>query len=123
MTTKDDKPAIIWGPMETAVRASLESATWLTPADEFSKQIVLSQAQSLDNMEEDFVDGRITRAELEKSRYMTNAHLIQMLKQLGLTPESRRGVPEEKHAEKESESARRIRERRERRRRAVADRK
>ena len=123
MTTNDDKPAIIWGPMETAVRASLESATWLTPADEFSKQIVLSQAQSLDNMEEDFVDGRITRAELEKSRYMTNAHLIQMLKQLGLTPESRRGVPEEKPVEKESESARRIRERRERRRRAVADRK
>lgn len=123
MTANDDKPAIIWGPMETAVRASLESATWLTPADEFSKQIVLSQAQSLDNMEEDFVDGRITRAELEKSRYMTNAHLIQMLKQLGLTPESRRGVPEEKPVEKESESARRIRERRERRRRAVADRK
>lgn len=123
MTTNDDKPAIIWGPMETAVRASLESATWLTPADEFSKQIVLSQAQALDNLEEDFVDGRITRAELEKSRYMTNAHLIQMLKQLGLTPESRRGVPEEKLAEKESESARRIRERRERRRRAVADRK
>lgn len=123
MTANDDKPAIIWGPMETAVRASLESATWLTPADEFSKQIVLSQAQSLDNMEEDFVDGNITRAELEKSRYMTNAHLIQMLKQLGLTPESRRGVPEEKPVEKESESARRIRERRERRRRAVADRK
>jgi hypothetical protein len=109
--------------METAVRASLESATWLTPADEFSKQIVLSQAQALDNLEEDFVDGSITRAELEKSRYMTNAHLIQMLKQLGLTPESRRGVPEEKPVEKESESARRIRERRERRRRAVADRK
>lgn len=123
MTANDDKPAIIWGPMETAVRASLESATWLTPADEFSKQIVLSQAQALDNLEEDFVDGRITRAELEKSRYMTNAHLIQMLKQLGLTPESRRGVPEEKPVEKESESARRIRERRERRRRAVADRK
>lgn len=123
MTAKDDKPAIIWGPMETAVRASLESASWLTEADEFSKQILLSQAQSLDNMEEDFVDGRITRAELEKSRYMTNAHLIQMLKQLGLTPESRRGVPEEKPVEKESESARRIRERRERRRRAVADRK
>lgn len=123
MTTNDDKPAIIWGPMETAVRASLESATWLTEADEFSKQLLLSQAQSLDNMEEDFVDGRITRAELEKSRYMTNAHLIQMLKQLGLTPESRRGVPEEKPVEKESESARRIRERRERRRRAVADRK
>lgn len=123
MTANDDKPAIIWGPMETAVRASLESATWLTPADEFSKQIVLSQAQALDNLEEDFVDGRITRAELEKSRYMTNAHLIQMLKQLGLTPESRRGVPEEKPTEKESESARRIRERRERRRRQVADRK
>ena len=123
MTANDDKPAIIWGPMETAVRASLESASWLTPADEFSKQIVLSQAQALDNLEEDFVDGRITRAELEKSRYMTNAHLIQMLKQLGLTPESRRGVPEEKPVEKESESARRIRERRERRRRAVADRK
>lgn len=123
MNTNDGKPAIIWGPMETAVRASLESASWLTPADEFSKQIVLSQAQALDNLEEDFVDGRITRAELEKSRYMTNAHLIQMLKQLGLTPESRRGVPEEKQAEKESESARRIRERRERRRRAVADRK
>lgn len=123
MTAKDDKPAIIWGPMETAVRASLESASWLTEADEFSKQLLLSQAQSLDNMEEDFVDGRITRAELEKSRYMTNAHLIQMLKQLGLTPESRRGVPEEKPVEKESESARRIRERRERRRRAVADRK
>jgi len=123
MTANDDKPAIIWGPMETAVRASLESATWLTPADEFSKQIVLSQAQALDNLEEDFVDGSITRAELEKSRYMTNAHLIQMLKQLGLTPESRRGVPEEKPVEKESESARRIRERRERRRRAVADRK
>lgn len=123
MTAKDDKPAIIWGPMETAVRASLESASWLTPADEFSKQMVLSQAQALDNLEEDFVDGRITRAELEKSRYMTNAHLIQMLKQLGLTPESRRGVPEEKPMEKESESARRIRERRERRRRAVADRK
>lgn len=123
MTANDDKPAIIWGPMETAVRASLESATWLTPADEFSKQIVLSQAQALDNMEEDFVDGNITRAELEKSRYMTNAHLIQMLKQLGLTPESRRGVPEEKPEVKESESARRIRERRERRRRAVADRK
>lgn len=122
MTANDDKPAIIWGPMETAVRASLESATWLTPADEFSKQIVLSQAQALDNLEEDFVDGSITRAELEKSRYMTNAHLIQMLKQLGLTPESRRGVPEEKPVEKESESARRIRERRERRR-AVADRK
>lgn len=123
MTANDDKPAIIWGPMETAVRASLESATWLTEADEFSKQLLLSQAQSLDNMEEDFVDGSITRAELEKSRYMTNAHLIQMLKQLGLTPESRRGVPEEKPVEKESESARRIRERRERRRRAVADRK
>lgn len=123
MTANDDKPAIIWGPMETAVRASLESASWLTPADEFSKQIVLSQAQALDNLEEDFVDGSITRAELEKSRYMTNAHLIQMLKQLGLTPESRRGVPEEKPVEKESESARRIRERRERRRRAVADRK
>lgn len=123
MTANDDKPAIIWGPMETAVRASLESATWLTPADEFSKQIVLSQAQALDNLEEDFVDGNITRAELEKSRYMTNAHLIQMLKQLGLTPESRRGVPEEKPEQKESESARRIRERRERRRRAVADRK
>jgi len=123
MTAKDDKPAIIWGPMETAVRASLESATWLTEADEFSKQLLLSQAQSLDNMEEDFVDGSITRAELEKSRYMTNAHLIQMLKQLGLTPESRRGVPEEKPAEKESESARRIRERRERRRRQVTDRK
>lgn len=122
MTAKDDKPAIIWGPMETAVRASLESATWITEADEFSKQLLLSQAQSLDNMEEDFVDGRITRAELEKSRYMTNSHLIQMLKQLGLTPESRRGVPEEKPEEKESESARRIRERRERRR-AVADRK
>jgi len=123
MTAKDDKPAIIWGPMETAVRASLESASWLTEADEFSKQLLLSQAQSLDNMEEDFADGRITRAELEKSRYMTNAHLIQMLKQLGLTPESRRGVPEEKPEMKESESARRIRERRERRRRAVADRK
>ena len=123
MTAKDDKPAIIWGPMETAVRSSLESVTWLTPADEFSKQIVLSQAQALDNLEEDFVDGNITRAELEKSRYMTNAHLIQMLKQLGLTPESRRGVPEEKPVEKESESARRIRERRERRRRAIADRK
>lgn len=123
MTAKDDKPAIIWGPMETAVRASLESATWITEADEFSKQLLLSQAQSLDNMEEDFVDGQITRAELEKSRYMTNSHLIQMLKQLGLTPESRRGVPEEKPEEKESESARRIRERRERRRRAVADRK
>lgn len=123
MTSKDDKPAIIWGPMETAVRASLESATWITEADEFSKQLLLSQAQSLDNMEEDFVDGQITRAELEKSRYMTNSHLIQMLKQLGLTPESRRGVPEEKPEEKESESARRIRERRERRRRAVADRK
>jgi hypothetical protein len=123
MTSKDDKPAIIWGPMETAVRSSLASATWITEADEFSKQLLLSQAQSLDNMEEDFVDGRITRAELEKSRYMTNSHLIQMLKQLGLTPESRRGVPEEKPEEKESESARRIRERRERRRRAVADRK
>lgn len=123
MTAKDDKPAIIWGPMETAVRSSLASATWITEADEFSKQLLLSQAQSLDNMEEDFVDGRITRAELEKSRYMTNSHLIQMLKQLGLTPESRRGVPEEKPEEKESESARRIRERRERRRRAVADRK
>ena len=123
MTAKDDKPAIIWGPMETAVRSSLASATWITEADEFSKQLLLSQAQSLDNMEEDFVDGRITRAELEKSRYMTNSHLIQMLKQLGLTPESRRGVPEEKPEEKESESARRIRERRERRRRQVADRK
>jgi len=123
MTSKDDKPAIIWGPMETAVRSSLASATWITEADEFSKQLLLSQAQSLDNMEEDFVDGRITRAELEKSRYMTNSHLIQMLKQLGLTPESRRGVPEEKPEEKESESARRIRERRERRRRAVAARK
>lgn len=123
MTAKDDKPAIIWGQMETAVRSSLASATWITEADEFSKQLLLSQAQSLDNMEEDFVDGRITRAELEKSRYMTNSHLIQMLKQLGLTPESRRGVPEEKPEEKESESARRIRERRERRRRAVADRK
>lgn len=123
MTAKDDKPAIIWGPMETAVRSSLASATWITEADEFSKQLLLSQAQSLDNMEEDFIDGRITRAELEKSRYMTNSHLIQMLKQLGLTPESRRGVPEEKPEEKESESARRIRERRERRRRAVADRK
>lgn len=123
MTSKDDKPAIIWGPMETAVRSSLASATWITEADEFSKQLLLSQAQSLDNMEEDFVDGRITRAELEKSRYMTNSHLIQMLKQLGLTPESRRGVPEEKPEEKESESARRIRERRERRRRAVVDRK
>lgn len=123
MTSKDDKPAIIWGPMETAVRSSLASATWITEADEFSKQLLLSQAQSLDNMEEDFVDGRITRAELEKSRYMTNSHLIQMLKQLGLTPESRRGVPEEKPEEKESESARRIRERRERRRRQVADRK
>lgn len=123
MTAKDDKPAIIWGPMETAVRSSLASATWITEADEFSKQLLLSQAQSLDNMEEDFVDGQITRAELEKSRYMTNSHLIQMLKQLGLTPESRRGVPEEKPEEKESESARRIRERRERRRRAVADRK
>nr|DAN67103.1 MAG TPA: terminase small subunit [Caudoviricetes sp.] len=123
MTAKDDKLAIIWGPMETAVRSSLASATWITEADEFSKQLLLSQAQSLDNMEEDFVDGRITRAELEKSRYMTNSHLIQMLKQLGLTPESRRGVPEEKPEEKESESARRIRERRERRRRTVADRK
>lgn len=123
MTAKDDKPAIIWGPMETAVRSSLASATWITEADEFSKQLLLLQAQSLDNMEEDFVDGRITRAELEKSRYMTNSHLIQMLKQLGLTPASRQGVPEEKPEEKESESARRIRERRERRRRQVADRK
>lgn len=123
MSPDVEKPAIIWGPMETAVRASLEAATWITEADEFSKQLLLSQAQSLDNMEEDFVDGRITRSELEKSRYLTNSHLIQLLKQLGLTPESRRGVPESKPEVKESESERRIRERRERRRRGVAGRK
>lgn len=123
MSPDVEKPAIIWGPMETAVRASLESAPWITEADEFSKQLLLSQAQSLDNMEEDFVDGRITRAELEKSRYLTNSHLIQLLKQLGMTPESRRGVPESKPEVKESESERRIRERRERRRRGVAGRK
>lgn len=122
MSPNVNHPAIIYGPMETAVRASLEAATWLTPADEFSKQLLLSQSQTLDNLEEDFVDGRVTRAELEKARYLTNSHLIQLLKQLGLTPESRRGVPESKPEVKETDSERRIRERRERRQRRAAGR-
>ena len=91
MTETDN---LIYGDMETAVREALARAEWLTPADVAAKN---------------------TRPEQVKAAYTLNVHIIQLMKQLGLTPESRQGVPEQKVQPAETDSERRLRERRERR--------
>lgn len=108
--------ALIYGEMETAVRDAIEKATWLTPADVAAKNMLISLAGQYDNLEEDYVDGRISRPEQIKAQYTVNVHIVQLMKQLGLTPESRQGVPEQKVQPAETDSERRMRERRERRR-------
>lgn len=113
---------LIYGDMETAVREALAKAEWLTPADVAAKNMLISLAGQYDCLEEDFEDGRITRPEQVKAAYTLNVHIIQLMKQLGLTPESRQGVPEQKVQPAESDSERRLRERRERRAR-LAERK
>ena len=119
MTETDN---LIYGDMETAVREALARAEWLTPADVAAKNMLISLASQYDCLEEDFEDGRITRPEQVKAAYTLNVHIIQLMKQLGLTPESRQGVPEQKVQPAESDSERRLRERRERRAR-LAERK
>lgn len=108
--------ALIYGEMETAVRDAIEKAEWLTAADGAATKMLINLAGQYDNLEEDYVDGNISRPEQIKAQYTVNVHIVQLMKQLGLTPESRRGVPEQKVQPKETDSERRMRERRERRR-------
>lgn len=108
--------ALIYGDMETAVRDAIEKADWLTEADGAATKMLINLAGQFDNLEEDYADGRISRPEQIKAQYTVNVHIVQLMKQLGLTPESRQGVPEQKVQPKETDSERRMRERRERRR-------
>lgn len=108
--------ALIYGEMETAVRDAIEKADWLTAADGAATKMLVNLAGQYDNLEEDYVDGRISRPEQIKAQYTVNVHIVQLMKQLGLTPESRQGVPEQKVQPAETDSERRMRERRERRR-------
>ena len=108
--------ALIYGEMETAVRDAIEKADWLTAADGAATKMLVNLAGQYDNLEEDYVDGNITRPEQIKAQYTLNVHIVQLMKQLGLTPESRQGVPEQKVRPAETDSERRMRERRERRR-------
>lgn len=108
--------ALIYGEMETAVRDAIEKADWLTAADGAATKMLVNLAGQYDNLEEDYVDGRISRPEQIKAQYTVNVYIVQLMKQLGLTPESRQGVPEQKVQPKETDSERRMRERRERRR-------
>lgn len=108
--------ALIYGEMETAVRDAIEKADWLTAADGAATKMLINLAGQYDNLEEDYVDGSISRPEQIKAQYTVNVHIVQLMKQLGLTPESRQGVPEQKVQPKETDSERRMRERLERRR-------
>lgn len=108
--------ALIYGEMETAVRDAIEKADWLTAADGAATKMLINLAGQYDNLEEDYVDGNISRPEQIKAQYTVNVHIVQLMKHLGLTPESRQGVPEQKVQPKETDSERRMRERRERRR-------
>ena len=107
---------LIYGEMETAVRDAIEKADWLTAADGAATKMLINLAGQYDNLEEDYVDGNISRPEQIKAQYTVNVHIVQLMKQLGLTPDSRQGVPEQKVQPKETDSERRMRERRERRR-------
>lgn len=109
--------ALIYGEMETAVRDAISKADWLTLADGAAVKMLINLAGQYDNLEEDYVDGRVTRPEQIKAQYTVNVHIVQLMKQLGLTPDSRQGVPEQKVQPKESASERRMRERKERRQR------
>lgn len=120
--TMTENHNLIYGDMETAVRDALAKAEWFTPADVAAKNMLISLASQYDCLEEDFEDGRITRPEQVKAAYTLNVHIIQLMKQLGLTPESRQGVPEQKVQPAETDSERRMRERKERRAR-LAERK
>lgn len=81
----------IVGPLESALRSSIEHAPWLSPSDSGAVELAAAYARRIDQGTREFLSGEIESSEFNKVLYL-GPHLLNTLKSIGLAPEERQKI-------------------------------
>lgn len=83
-----ESPEFLPGPLEQALRKSVEGASWLQGTDGAAVELAAMYAQRIDQGTREFRLGEIDSSSYNKVLYL-GPHLLNTLKAVGLSPEDR----------------------------------